>query len=348
MTAIINPGCIGCGACVQTCPYGAISLEDGVAQVDAEKCTNCGACVDVCPVSVITLDRPVNNNQPDAGAVREVKNDIQQIKREVEEYQGVWVFIEQVSGQAAPVSWELLGEGRRLADKLKAPLAGVLLGSEIQHIIPELFEHGADKAYVIDDPVLKDYRTGPYAKGLVELTLKHKPEIILMGATTLGRDLSGTVATKLQTGLTADCTILDISEGGLLEQTRPAFGGNIMATILCRHKRPQMATVRPRVFATPERIAKNSGEVINETIEMTEEEVTVKVLERIVEKGKAVYLDKADIIVAGGKGIGSRENFSYLQELSLLVFIKVIRSFCYDTVTKFLSCSTAAWASKLR
>lgn len=317
MTAKINPGCIGCGICVQTCPYGAISLIDGVAQVDPEKCTNCGACVDACPVNVITMDKPVNKNQPNAGAVHEVKRDLEDIKREVDEYQGVWVFIEQVDGEPAPVSWELLGEGRRLAEKLKAPLAGVLLGSEITHIVPEIFQYGAEKIYVIDNPVLKDYRTGPYAKALVELSVKYKPEIVLMGATTLGRDLSGTVATHLQTGLTADCTILDISnDGGLLEQTRPAFGGNIMATILCRHKRPQMATVRPRVFAMPEKTQKSEGEIISETIQLTEEEIGVKVLERIIEKGKAVYLDKADIIVAGGKGVGSRENFNYLRDLA--------------------------------
>lgn len=316
MTAKINPGCIGCGLCVQTCPYEAITLDDGIAHVDPEKCTNCGACVDSCPVNVIILDKPATQEQPKAAQVQEVKSDIDAIKREVEGFQGVWVFIEQVDSEAAPVSWELLGEGRKLADSLQTSLAGVLLGSEVGKIIPQIFQAGADKIYLIDDPVLKDYRTMPYAEGIVNLTHKYKPEIILMGATTLGRDLSGTVATKLHTGLTADCTMLAISDGGLLEQTRPAFGGNIMATILCRHKRPQMATVRPRVFATPEFNRKTEGEIIKENLGVSEDEVGVKILERIIEKGNATYLDKAEIIVAGGKGIGGRENFAILKDLA--------------------------------
>lgn len=317
MTAKINPGCIGCGLCVQTCPFEAIDLEDGIAKVDSEKCTNCGACVGDCPVNVITLDKPVNNEQhQDVAAALEVKNNGSAIKREVEDYQGVWIFIEQIEGIAAPVSWELLGEGRKLADKLQTHLAGVLLGSQVEGIIPDIFKYGADKVFIIDDPILKDYRTKPYANGLVELTNKYKPEIILMGATTLGRDISGYVATKLKTGLTADCTQLDISEGGLLEQTRPAFGGNIMATIICKDRRPQMASVRPRVFAMPEKNHSSQGEVIKETLGMTEEEVGVEVVERIIEKGNATYLDKADVIIAGGKGIGSRENFAILKELA--------------------------------
>lgn len=233
------------------------------------------------------------------------------------EYQGVWVFVEQIDGQVAPVSWELLGEGTKLARELGAELSGALLGHGVGNLAAEVFAHGADRVYLIDDPVLKDYRTEPYTHGLVYLVKRYKPEIFLLGATTLGRDLAGAVATELETGLTADCTILSIDpETRLLRQSRPAFGGNIMATILCKRRRPQMATVRPRVMAAAPVQRGRTGKVVHESLGLTENDVQKRVIKIIGEPGEAVYLDKAEVIVAGGRGLGDPRGFDMLREMA--------------------------------
>ncbi|MEW8959558.1 MAG: electron transfer flavoprotein subunit alpha/FixB family protein [Moorella sp. (in: firmicutes)] len=232
-------------------------------------------------------------------------------------FQGVWVFIEQLAGEVAPVSWELLGAGRTLADNLEGELAGVLLGHEVKHLVSEVWAYGADKVYLIEDPVLQFYRTAPYARALVQAVKEYQPEILLLGATSLGRDLSGAVATALGTGLTADCTGLAIQpETRFLEQTRPAFGGNVMATILCRRHRPQMATVRPRVMPMPSRREGHRGELVRVDVTFDADEARAEVIEIITEKNKAVYLDRAEIIVAGGRGVGAMENFALLEELA--------------------------------
>lgn len=315
---IVRSKCIGCGLCVQTCPFDALELVEGIITVDPEKCTECGACVDVCPTNTLELDKPAKQNtKEDDQEVTEMKDKVFEIKEDIAHFKGVWVFVEQLDGEVAPVSWELLGEGRKLANKLNTELSGVLFGEGVEGLSSEVFAHGADKVYLIDDKVLAKYRTQPYAKGMIDLAKKYFPEIILMGATSLGRDLAGVVATELQTGLTADCTVLDIAKDSrYLEQTRPAFGGNIMATILCRHRRPQMATVRPRVMDMPERQEGRVGELIREQLGMTEEEVGTKVIEQIKEGASAVYLDKAEIIVAGGKGLGNKQNFALVEELA--------------------------------
>lgn len=318
---VIKKNCIGCGLCVQTCPFEALQLVEGIVEVDPDKCTNCGDCVEVCPASALELNEPPEKmSDNEVKEVEKREKIVKKIKRELEDYRGVWVFIEQFRGEIAPVSFELLGEGRKLADNLQTKLCGVLLGSGVEKLAEQALWYGADKVYLMDDPVLKDYRTETYAAGLVRLSQKYKPEIILMGATTMGRDLSGAVATELETGLTADCTELSIDESsGYLFQTRPAFGGNIMATIVCRHHRPQMATVRPRVMAMPEKDTGRTGEVVKENLGITEENVLVKVVDVIKEKKAATYLDKAEIIVAGGKGVGNKENFKLLKELADLL-----------------------------
>ncbi len=241
--------------------------------------------------------------------------------QDLSSYKGVWVFIEQIAGEIAPVSWELLGKGRELADDLMSTeLTGVLLGHNVRNRVGEVFHYGADKVYLIDDPVLEHYRTPPYAHGLVMLAQKYKPEIILLGATSLGRDLAGAVATSLGTGLTADCTVLEIDPATrLLKQTRPAWGGNIMATILCKKHRPQMASVRPRVMAMPTPDPAKSGKIIEELLGLKEDTVPQKFVQFIREPGQAVYLDKADIIVAVGRGIGSKENFRHIEALAGLL-----------------------------
>ncbi len=229
----------------------------------------------------------------------------------------VWTLIEQNENQIASVSWELIGKGRELADDLGGELCGVLLGHGVKDLAKEAFYYGADKVYVIDDPVLAYYRTEPYAHGIAEIAKKHKPEVFLMAATTLGRDLSGAVATQLAAGLTADCTVLEIDpETKLLHQTRPAFGGNIMATIFCATARPQMSSVRPRLLPVPERDTKRKGEIIEESLGLKEADIRTRRLEFIPDEGMSVNIEDAEYIVSGGRGLGTPEGFETIKEVA--------------------------------
>lgn len=234
-----------------------------------------------------------------------------------QDYKGVWVFIEEKEGVIAPVSLELLGAGRKLADKRGVELGGILIGENIKSLAASIFEYGADVAYIYDQPIFKHYRTESFMKALLECSNKHKPEIILFGATSTGKDLASAVATDLPTGLTADTTELDVEEEtGLLLASRPAFGGNIMATILCKKYRPQMATVRSKVMKALDPQPGRKGKVIEEKISLKEDDIRTKVLEIVKETTKKVRLDEADIIVAGGKGLGSAEGFQLIHQLA--------------------------------
>ncbi|MBG9443439.1 electron transfer flavoprotein subunit alpha/FixB family protein [Cytobacillus firmus] len=235
----------------------------------------------------------------------------------MDEYRGVWVFIEQNDGKIEGVSLELLGAGRKLADKLEVPLSGVLLGYEIKSLSREVIAYGADQVYVIDHEVMKDYRTESYMKAVIHLAEKYKPEIFLYGATSNGKDLASAVATDLSTGLTADTTMLDVEvEKRLLEASRPAFGGNIMATILCKKHRPQMATVRPKVMKAMEPNPDRHGEVIEEPITLREDDMRTKVIKIVKDVTKKVNLAEAHVVVAGGKGMGDLQNFQLIHELA--------------------------------
>lgn len=237
-----------------------------------------------------------------------------------DDYHGVWVFIEENDGVIAPVSLELLGAGRQLADKRGVELAGILIGSNIGSLTNTIYEYGADKVYLYDDPIFELYRTEPYMQALLECTHRYKPEVILYGATSRGKDLASAVATDLPTGLTADTTILDIEEDtGLLLASRPAFGGNIMATILCKNYRPQMATVRPKVMKALPPQPGRIGILIQETITLKEEDVRTKVLEIVKQTHRNVRIDEADIIVAGGKGLGSNKGFELIHQLAAVL-----------------------------
>ena len=290
--------CTGCGACVDVCPFGALSLVDNIAEVD-DKCTACGACLDVCPVNALSLPE-----RPTAAA------------EGLAAYQGVWVWVEQFRGEAASISWEMLGQGRRLADQRKTILTACVLGYNVEHIAKQAVAYGADRVFWVDDPSLAVYRTQPYANTLVTLVQQYKPEIFLLGASSRGRDLAGSVATELYTGLTADCTGLDIDpETSLLRQTRPAFGGNIMATIICPNYRPQMATVRHRVFEMPVADHTRQGQIISIKPVMSEDEIATRVVDFLVEQGE-VNLADAKIIVSGGRGVGGPEGFKPIRELA--------------------------------
>ncbi|WP_078553591.1 electron transfer flavoprotein subunit alpha/FixB family protein [Bacillus alkalicellulosilyticus] len=234
-----------------------------------------------------------------------------------EDYSGVWVYIEENEGKIAPVSLELLGAGRTLADKRGVKLAGLLIGNGVTALADTVFEYGADITYIYDQEIFTDYRTESFMKALLDCSQKHKPEIILYGATSTGKDLASAVATDLPTGLTADTTELDVeADTGLLLASRPAFGGNIMATILCKKYRPQMATVRPKVMKALEREIGRRGELITESIDLKEEDIRTKVLNIVRETTKKVRIDEADIIVAGGKGLGSAEGFQLIHQLA--------------------------------
>lgn len=236
-------------------------------------------------------------------------------------YKGVWVFIEHDRGAVHQVSWELLGEGRKLADVLGVSLSGVIMGGPDENLTTfanEAFTFGADACYIVRDTVLKGYRNEPFTRGLTDLVNKYQPEIVLLGATTMGRDLAGSVATTLQTGLTADCTELNIDPTSrALAATRPTFGGSLLCTIMTLAYRPQMATVRPRVMAMPRPDAERSGAIVEDTLGMVETDIVTKLLDFIPDANtNKVNLAYADIIVSGGKGLKNPENFKLVWDLA--------------------------------
>jgi len=232
------------------------------------------------------------------------------------DHEGIWVYVQHRHGEAAPVAWQLLGIGREMAQQVGIPVAAVVLGHNVQHLCDDAFAYGADLVYYIDDPVLDDYRTQAYSHGVARLIQKYKPEIVLYGSTIHGRDVAGAVATLVKTGLAADATQLAVEEEGhLLHASRPDFGGKLMSTILCKRHRPQMATCRQGVFPTPARQVGRKGEVITETLDLTEEQVKTKVLEFLPET-KHVDLSNAEIIISGGRGLGGPKAFDMLFDLA--------------------------------
>ena len=232
------------------------------------------------------------------------------------DFNGVWVFAEQREGQLQKVSLELLGEGRKIADKLGSKLTALLIGNKVQNLVEDLSRHGADEVLVVDAPELEHYTTDGYTKAICELANAKTPNIIFIGATFIGRDLGPRVAARLETGLTADCTSLDVDvESGDLLATRPAFGGNLMATIVCPDHRPQMATVRPGVFEKLP-LGENDATVENVEIKFNSNDIRTKIVEIIKEHKDIVDISEANVLVAGGIGIGSEENFKMLKELA--------------------------------
>jgi electron transfer flavoprotein alpha subunit len=299
---VLNDKCTGCTLCVKVCPFGAITMEEKKAVIDLTKCTLCGACVEACKFDAILLVTP------------ETKKETVDLSL----YKDVWVFCEQKKGKVQSIAYELLGKGRELADKLGVSLCGVLLGENMDEATKNIIARGADKVYVVDSPKLKAYQDDPYTKVLTELVTKYKPEIVLCGASVIGRSLISRVAIQVDAGLTADCTGLDIDKKDkILLQTRPAFGGNIMATIISPDNRPQMATVRHKVMKEAEPDKSRKGEVIKESFpdeDLVSRSTLIDIVEEIEE---TINLAEADIIISGGRGVGSKENFSIIKDLAL-------------------------------
>ncbi|HBY57333.1 MAG TPA: electron transfer flavoprotein subunit alpha [Candidatus Atribacteria bacterium] len=290
--------CNGCGRCVKLCPFNQIKIVDDLAIIDAG-CTMCGVCQESCPAGAILIKRERLTTE------------------DTSNYRGVWVFIEQYQGRIKPISLELLSKAKELAQRLNQELAAVLVGDDVSHLIKELTSYEIHKIYLVENEVLKRYTTDAYTYTLISLVSQYKPNILLIGATNTGRDLAPRVAARLRVGLTADCTDLDITEEGYLLQTRPAFGGNIMAQILCKYTRPQMATVRPNVFKKSVPCSNSqSPEIIKIEAKLNPLSIRTKIIEVVKEVSEVTNLEEADIIVSAGRGLGSPDNLYLVRDLA--------------------------------
>jgi len=299
MLIIDSEKCTACGICETSCAFGAISVPADCAVVN-ESCTLCGACVDNCPVGALRIETADKRTQADLG-----------------EYAGIMVFAEYRHGKIAPVSHELLGIGRKLADQRGVKLSVLLPGGAVAGYAGDLIAAGADTVLLAEHPMLEQFREDLYAGVLEQVIREQKPEVVLAGATAIGRSVIPYVATAIGAGLTADCTRLEIrEEDGMLLQTRPAFGGNIMATIECPQTRPQMATVRPKVMAPAEPDPSRTGEVIAVQIAPHLLQSKIEVLETVVNTEDQVNIQEFETLVAGGRGLDSAKGFELIRELA--------------------------------
>jgi len=298
----IGSNCIGCTKCVKACPFGALSMVNKKAVVNSA-CTICGACVPECPVKCITM--------PETKAAVSDNSS----------FRGVWVFMEVIDekkGQKIrPVGYELLSKGREIADTLGEELCAVVVGDNMASFFPEISSYGADKIYSVNGVAYKDYNTDVFSHAVIELIKKHKPSTVLYPSTYVGRDLAPRIAAEIHVGLTADCTGLSVNAERNLVQTRPAFGGNIMADILTPNHRPQMATVRPNVMKKVVARPGSNAVVINETIALSPSANRVKILSKHIDDVHALdKLDEAEIIISGGRGMKNASGFAMLKDLA--------------------------------
>jgi electron transfer flavoprotein alpha subunit len=318
---IINENCKGCKLCVEACPFDAVDMDGKLAVIN-EKCTACKQCVAVCPFDAI-----VDTDTTDAV--------------DLSAYKHIWVYAEQRKGSLMNVALELIGEGRRLAREIgpDTQVCAVLVGDGIEALASECIAYGADKVFLIEDPLLEQYTTSGHTKALVDAIREHMPEIVLLGATHIGRDLAPRVAARLNTGLTADCTRLDVKMTSYIEyasgsttldtstldpedtdtgikQTRPAFGGNLMATIICPRTRPQMSTVRPGVMQKRDRDPDAAGEIVRVQPKIVQGDIDTEVLKVVKSAKEIVSLTDADIICSGGRGLGDPSGFDLIRRFA--------------------------------
>ncbi len=300
MIKVIYEKCTLCKKCIEVCPFGAIEIKDNKIFIN-EKCTLCGLCIKNCPEKAL------------------YKEEKKKEGIDTSKYKGIWFFAETKDGNISPVSYEMLSACLKIKEKLNQEISGVLFGKNVSSLASQLIKRGCDNVYVIENEKLENFKEQTFASTFSKLITKYKPNIVIAAATMIGRSFIPSVAAKIKTGLTADCTDIDIDEEtGLLVQTRPTFGGNLMAKIICKYHRPQMATIRPKIFSPAEVIdGKKEGNIIEENIEV-EDDGNVEILER--EKVENVVdLQEAEIIVSGGRGMKGPENFDMLRELSSLL-----------------------------
>ena len=297
---IDSDNCVGCGLCVSSCPQAALSVDGGKVVLDADSCVLCGICTESCPFGVLSVEKESYGIIDASG------------------YKDVWVFCEQTGGRVLSVGYELIGKGRELADRRGCRVVALLFGSGVSDKAQNLIAGGADEVLLCDDALLGDNLDEPYAELIATLVEDKAPEILLFGATPFGRSVAPRVAARVETGLTADCTILEIDdEKGILLQTRPAFGGNLMATIYTEHFRPQMATVRPGVMPPLEPDPARKGTITGVPAPGKPFDA-IKLLETVLGETAGSIAD-ADIIVAAGRGIDGMKNMALVQELADLL-----------------------------
>ncbi len=303
MLQIDYEACTGCKICERVCPFGAIIVEPETKKARVlDNCTLCGACVNACNFNALSIERKAVSEE------------------ELALYKDVFVWSEwEKKGdtlQIKNVALELIAKGRELADKLGETIAVILLGKNVDHLVDELFHHGADKVFLCQHDLLENYSTDGYTTVISSIIAVEKPSIVLYGATPNGRDLAPRIAARLALGLTADCTGLDINPVNQLVQTRPAFGGNIMASIISPYTRPQMSTVRPNVFTKLQPDTTRTG--IVEEVEVTLKPISIrtKIVEEIVSQDESINIEDAKILVSAGRGIGSKENLSLISDMS--------------------------------
>ena len=294
--------CTGCMLCPKVCNFGAISKDGDKVKFDFDKCVLCGSCEQVCPVNAIVIERKMVDTA------------------RIAQHKDVWVICETNEGKLRSVSYELVTKARELADKLGEKVLAVLMGYQIEGLAPSLIHQGADRVLVVDDKTLEHYTTDAFAIAVTSLIAPRKPALVLYGATTNGRDLAPRIAARLKLGLTADCTGLEIDDKRQLVQIRPAFGGNIMAEILCPYTRPQMATVRPNVFKPSQPDDSRKGEIEKVPIKISPMQVRTRVLERVTEVAEGMKkVEEADVIVCSGRGIKDPANLDLPRKLAELL-----------------------------